>query len=270
MRAGPTILGMGLGSAVLGLALVAAPASVGNGVAFGFAPTVDAFPPAWSRPDVNAQAEPLDGAEVVRSRVLVQRAMAAYPGPVIAENLRRVFVFRTLTFYGLAYGGTNSNDTVYLTNQGPERGYTERYIIGSFHHEFSSILFRNYARHLDRRAWKAANRPGFAYGDGGAAALKAGRASTAYEPRFMADGFMCEYATASLEEDFNTLAEAVFMSGPELRARLDDYPRLRRKAILLGRFYVAVDPGFAAGPFGELARLDQTRPTATAAPRRPQ
>jgi len=209
----------------------------------------DMFPQSWKDSPINAKAKPLEPGEVGRSAKLVQSALAIYPPEVLKSDLRKVFVCRSIDFYGLTYGGTNSFDTVYLTNNGTGLGYTDSYITGSFHHEFSSILKRNHPTLLDERAWNGANPPEFKYGHGGTEALRMGQASTRLDVTLAGEGFVAQYAKASVEEDFNMVVEGLFSGNPEFWKMVDGHSRLKVKMALAVKFYKTLNPIFTESFF---------------------
>ena len=210
------------------------------------------FPAEWLRPGIDAIAVPLDPAEAVRSARLAQEAMALYPVGLLDANLRAVYFVRQMSFYGVRYAGTNSNDSVYITNRGADCGFTDSYVKGTFHHEFSSILLRNYHEKFDARAWAAANREPNAYGTNGLEAIKNGRADTVYRARYNAEGFLNQYATASIEEDFNTIAEGLFSGDPDFWRVVDNFPRVAQKERLAVKFYSSLDSRFTEEFFRSL------------------
>ena len=201
-----------------------------------------AFPADWLKAPVSATATLLESSEFTRSRRCVEIGMSRYSTPLLADDLRRVVMFRSISFYGLPFGGTNSNDTVYLTNDGAARGYTDRYITGAFHHEFSSILLRNHPGLLDQAAWNKAIPAGFHYRGTGTDALREGTSSTEYDPSLYSAGFLSQYSQASMEEDFNMLAEGMMTGDPELAKAAKRYPRIRAKLAVITEFYRALDP----------------------------
>lgn len=211
------------------------------------------FPASWVGGEVNAGMVPLDPAEHMRSVSLAQSAMALYPVELLRKNLKSVQFAKELRFYGLAYGGTNSGDAVYIANRGAAEGYTDAFLTSAFHHELSSILLRNYAAKFDAHQWASNNRPGVDYGAGGIEALKGGRAETAYKPKYNVDGFLNEYGKSSLEEDFNTFAEGLFGGDRAFWVIVDRYPRLEAKAKLAIAFYASLDPQFSEEFFRGLA-----------------
>jgi hypothetical protein len=72
------------------------------------------------------------------------KALKKYPTSALQKELKAVYFLKSMKFYNIGYGGTNSNDALYLTNNGEMLGYTELYLEQTFHHEFSSILYRNH------------------------------------------------------------------------------------------------------------------------------
>jgi hypothetical protein len=210
------------------------------------------FPAEWRTRQVNAQAEPLAPSEAERSIAIARRAMAKYPPELLARHLDGVFFASRLKFYGLSYGGTYSGNRLFLANRGSSQGFTDQYLEESFHHEFSSVLLANRPDALDSRAWRAAG--AMAYRSSGAEAIASGRASTRYSADLHEKGFLAEYATASLEEDFNMMAEGLFAGGPRFWQAVDTHPRLARKMRLAVQFYQRLSPGLTEARFRSFAR----------------
>lgn len=249
-------------SAVILATTLFAPASLSKpfptgrpGVDIDVATSPSMFPDSWTKAPINAKAVPLADEESDRSMGLVRKALANYPASLLQKELKKVYVCQSIQFYGLDYGGTNSTDTVYLTNQGPERGYTDAYIVGSFHHEFSSILLRNHYSSLDEKAWMKCNPADFQYGSGGTDALRSGRASTKFDPKLAEQGFLTQYSQASLEEDFNMTAEGLFSGQPAFWSIFDEHPRFRRKAKLVVSFYAILNGQFNEAYFRSLVPI---------------
>src|SRR5262245_35031945 len=109
----------------------------------GFTYSKKIFPESWRDAPINATGFQIDYNEIPRSKAIVARALAKYPESLFEINLKNLFFLKDMTFYDVGYGGTNSSDAIYLTNQGTLRGYTDKYLEQTFHHELSSILFRN-------------------------------------------------------------------------------------------------------------------------------
>jgi hypothetical protein len=202
------------------------------------------FPKHWYSPKIDATVEALSPGERSRIIAILNRAFSKYPDKVLRGHLDRVYAFRFMKFYGVAFGGTNFNNTVYISDDESSPSYTDHYIEGVFHHEFSSILKRDFPEYLNMNAWELINEPFFVYGSGGVYAIRTGDASLALDPSLFGSGFLTRYSQASAEEDFNVFSQHLFNSDPEFWGIIDNYPRLRRKAHLIIGFYQRIDPRF--------------------------
>ncbi|MFZ6010429.1 MAG: hypothetical protein ACOYXT_08760 [Bacteroidota bacterium] len=208
----------------------------------------DTFPSSWLSGEINGKASPLDSGEFERSRRIIVKALSKYPPAVIQKHLKKVHVVKHLEFYGQSYGGTNSTDAVYITNKGAAMGYTDFWIEQTFHQEFSSILFRNYSFLFDRKKWTSCNKD-ILYGTSGVDALKQGKTSLSFDLELNKKGILSEYGTASIEEDFNTFAENLFLSSTGFWEIVRTQKRIKKKAEQVMEFYRAIDNKFSEAYF---------------------
>jgi len=199
----------------------------------------ETFPDSWKTDEVNAKGVSLDTIEIERSMKIVKDALAKYPKDLIKSNLKKIYILKKIEFYGQEFGGTNSTDVVYIANGGEDLGYTNSYIEQTFHHEFSSILLRNYSNLLKREEWISIN--ALPYGDGGVQALKESKDSQDINPMLNSKGFISQYATSDLENDFNTFAENLFYPSDEFYNTVKNYPKIRQKLEFILEFYFALD-----------------------------
>ena len=125
-------------------------------------------------------------------------------------------------------------------------GYTDAYVEQTFHHEFSSILYRNYADHLDTAAWGKANVPGFDYNDpeNGVGAIRKNESSQELDTALCRKGFLTQYALSGLENDINTVAQNLFTPSQGFWSIVDNFPKINRKTYLLIQFYQKINPAF--------------------------
>lgn len=212
----------------------------------------DMFPYSWRGGDINGKARPLEEQEHERSMKLVKKAMDKYPDGFLEQYITRVYVLDYLEFYGLAFGGTNSDDVVYIVNQGKTMGYTDEYVEQTFHHEFSSILFRKNPDSFNRQGWIACNK-NFTYGTGGVDALRDNTSSTEMDTYYAEMGVLCQYATSDIEEDFNTFAEQLFCASEGFWELTNDFPLLNKKLKLIVQFYQKLDPLFTLQYFSKIS-----------------
>jgi len=207
------------------------------------------FPKNWYSKKINATAEPLDRSERRRMIDILDRAFNKYPDNVLKNNLDRVYALKMLKFYDIPFGGTNAGHTVYLSDNASNPNFTDSFIEGVFHHEFSSILLRSYPSFLDNRIWENANPPSFYYGNGGVNAIRNGEASLNFDPSLFERGFLTRYSESAIEEDINVFAQNLFTGGTSFWTIVDQNPRIRTKANLLISFYHHIDPVFTEDYF---------------------
>lgn len=200
----------------------------------------DIFPENWLTAKVNARAEPLAPDEQSRCREILNKVLAKYPGAVLRRHLRNVYVLGRMEYSGITAAGSNSGAAVYVVGH----KYSAAQIEDLFHAEFSSILLRNVPGYLDHAAWQRINPPGFAYLGSGVQAVREKKASLRTSNSAQEEGFMHDYAKASLEEDFNTFASRLMMGDPVLWSAMEKYPRLKAKADLTMAFYQKLDASF--------------------------
>ena len=222
-------------------------------IEFNYSPSI--FPAEWQQSPINAAGEMIDNLEVSRSLMVTVKALEKYPIEMLSLNLRAVFWLKKMSFYSVGYGGTNATYALYLTNDGERMGYTDNYLEQTFHHEFSSILFRNYPNLFDTISWKNANEKNFVYNDpeDGVGAIRNNASSQDLDTQICARGMLTQYAMSSIENDVNTFAQNLFAPSAGFWEIVDRYPRIKRKTRLLISFYNRINPVFNEYYFRKLA-----------------
>jgi hypothetical protein len=229
------------------LLLLSAPADTSiNGIKVEFTYTPSIFPTSWKVAPINARAENMPRYEIVRAREVITDALNKYPLPVLKQELSGVYFVRSMRFYDVAYGGTNSENAIYISNDGVKMGYTASYIEQTFHHEFSSILLRNHPTFLDTVEWKKANIPEFDYNDpeNGVGSIRKNQSSQELDTLLTQQGFLTQYSLSSIENDINTFAQNLFCPSPDFWPIVENYPRVKKKVKLLIAFYNQINPIF--------------------------
>jgi len=160
---------------------------------------------------------------------------------------------RSMSFFGLPYGGTNDGESIYIANDGPFMGFSDEFLDTTFHHELSSVLYYTFRSKFPDKAWRAINSKGFKYGESGELAIRAGKASIAYDPRLYPIGFLMQYSMASIEDDFNTMAEGLFRGGTAFWGAVKSSAKLKKKCDLAIGFYHSIDERFDEAYFRKLA-----------------
>jgi hypothetical protein len=194
------------------------------------------FPSRWRAPDVDVRATTPSQDAAAMGVAAIRDATSLYP-PQLLSELEHVYLVGELSFSGILAGGTNSANCLYLaTSIGGRRRSTEE-IKAAFHHEFSSILMRRHPSRLLEADWTACNTGRFAYLGNGVLASKQNRASMTIDPRLFESGFLCQYAQSSMENDFNCVAQELFLGSQRLWAASRDFDRIRCKVDRTIAFY---------------------------------
>jgi len=187
-------------------------------------------------------AEPIDTRVLARYPALLEKAFAKYPVSVIKEYLSAIYFAKALEYDGLRYGGTYDpfRKIVYLVNNGKK---SDELSIGTFHHEFSSILLKRNGFYLN--PWLEQNPEGFKYSMEKTCNIKEiygvsqeGKASD-YNL-----GFVDAYCRISFENDFNEYSRMIFMQPQKFKRIIAQYPHVRRKFEIWLDFYHMIDPIF--------------------------
>jgi len=208
--------------------------------------------------DLVITGRPIPIVEAGTARVVIERELERYPTGLIASNelsaravVSSVFVYRDLTVNGLQAGGTYiPPGLVYLAigtraSRGP---IWEEFIIRALHHEISSQLLFRYRSLFDEESFRGLLPDGFVYEDERPGAdtsdiqYDVNRVESLQD---LSDGFLTEFASRNMEQDFNTYAE-VLMWRPELLDQFDAQSRVARKAAIVREFYISIDGDFEA------------------------
>jgi hypothetical protein len=226
-----------------------------RGIRIGFSYSSTIFPSSWKSSPISAAGKPIATDEIARSKSIMARALAKYPVNALIKDLRVVYFVKSMTFYDVGYGGTNATDALYLSNNGSSQGYTDLYLEQTFHHEYSSILYRNHPSWFNEKGWLAANNPGFDYNDpeNGVGAIRKNQSSQDLDTALCNKGFLTQYSLSGIENDLNTFAQNLFSPSPGFWKIVDEYPRIARKLKLLIEFYNRLDPLFTEKYFRKLS-----------------
>jgi hypothetical protein len=218
-------------------------------ISFNYSNTI--FPDYWQEAPISAKAENIATIEMQRCINIVTTALSKYPLKVLHNELKVVYFLKSMQFYDLEYGGTNSDDALYITNDGVDSGYTDLYIEQTFHHEYSSILYRNHPAFFDESRWRSANFPGIGYTDpeNGVGAIRNDESSLEFDTVLCRKGFLTQYSLSGLENDINTFAENLFSPDEGFWKIVEQYPRISMKVKLLISFYNRIDARFTANYF---------------------
>jgi hypothetical protein len=227
-----------------------------------FAPDASAvLPELWTVYSEGVKARPMPAAQVQRSLEVLSKALDVYSEPFLQRFLKRIVLCHDLYLGPLQTAGTyhrlltGSNatmqGTLFLSSTGDDAVadllFTPASIAEAFHHELSSLVLLEGYRAADIEDWERQLPRGFTYGNNVIAeTLRAeeeeGEDVMAFSPRFLPDGFLTRYAKTDLENDFNTIASALFLGDPDFWQAFDRHPRIRAKARIALSIYSRYDP----------------------------
>lgn len=223
-----------------------------TGIEVSFVTDEAMFPESWRGGNTNGNAISLDKSEYERSKKIISLSLSKYPLKIIQKNLKKIYFLHHLDFYGVNYGGTNSTDVIYLTNQGVEKYYTDLYLEQIFHEEFSSILLRNYSSFISETKWTECASDSISYGGTGADAIRNGKAGEDFDSKINENGFLGEYATSNFENDINSFAKNIFCPKESFWELVENYERLQCKLKIIVEFYSWIDETFDEKYFKKL------------------
>jgi len=202
------------------------------------------FPERWLDSPIYAAAEPLLLSEVDRFYKILEREIKKYPQKLLKENIKNIFVMDRLTFHDTYVGGSYANKTIYITNPRILGQHSDLDVESTFHHELSSVFLLYHPGYFEKKKWLGINDEKFNYGKGGLEEIRNNKASRKFDAILNSQGFLHEYALSSLENDFNSFAESIFVGDTRFWDIVDKYPKIEMKLNILIDFYSKLDPIF--------------------------
>lgn len=199
----------------------------------------------WNKAPFNGEATQISDFELSRFIQLLPNILGKYPKSVISESIDRLAFSQELTFYGVPYGGTNLERTLYLTNKGRQAGFNDTYLQELFHHEMSSLLMNKFP--FNSKQWAGANPKKFQYKNETIEILNAVKNNSAAlgDRDLYRQGFLSKYAQSTLENDFNVYAENIFVHPETIQDLISQYPIINTKYQLVKDFYISINPDFS-------------------------
>lgn len=194
--------------------------------------------------NVDGKVTELDGLGLARLARLLPEILGHYPDELVGNNIDKLKLCRTLSFHDVGYGGTYHNRSLYMASEGKYGQYTDEYIRRIFHHEFSSVLMKNYSFPYDR--WMKANPEELVYLDANDQMLKSitsGRDLQSNESLYKL-GLIEQYGYSGLENDFNLYAEMLFVDPQKFKKLISQYPAIAKKYQVLKEFYISINDSF--------------------------
>jgi hypothetical protein len=206
------------------------------------------------------KARPMPAPRVQRSLTVLPEVLSHYSEPMLRRFLKRIVLCHDLylgplqaagTYYRAFMGNAGTMEgTLYLssTGDGPLADflYTPSLIAETVHHELSSLVLTEAYTVGDMEQWERLLPRGFTYRSDVVTETLSGEREdeeiTQLSPRYLSEGFLNRYARTDLENDFNTVAAALFSGDTKFWQAFDQHTRIRGKARIVLALYARYDP----------------------------
>ncbi len=198
-----------------------------------------------------AELFPASASSLPESLIGVEDALAAYPPGFVASQIKAIFIAGKMYFDDMSAGGTYRHSWIIVASTTDPMGEPnyESALYG-VHHELSSFIYRK--NMVIARFWGALMPKGWLVKN----TFKESLADN-NQPVDYINGFLNNYATTSVENDFNTYAEFVFARQDELIKLAKTYPLVAKKLRLFINAYATQSPAMAqmlnASPLAQVA-----------------
>ncbi|WP_426369921.1 hypothetical protein [Pseudocolwellia sp. HL-MZ7] len=166
----------------------------------------------------------------------VEDALIAYPDDFVSSQIDAIFIAGNMFFDGMQAGGTYQYSWIIVASTIDSSGESNyNSALYGVHHELSSFIYHKsfvitrFWGDLMPKNWEAKVTDKEALADN-------------YEPIDYENGFLNNYATTSVENDFNTYAEFVFARTDELIELAKQYPLVAKKLRLFINAYSRQSP----------------------------
>jgi Tol biopolymer transport system component len=111
------------------------------------------FPEQWLSRPIQARGLGLSRKELKRSIYNLDVAMSKYSILLLRENIKAIYLLRSLTLYGVAADATHSEDSIYIVNAGSKE-YTDEYLESLFHQAFSNLMLQKNDKGREPSRWQ--------------------------------------------------------------------------------------------------------------------
>lgn len=192
-----------------------------------YSPTSMSFEPGEPEPFERLQAR------------LRRHLISKYPVGLLMQDVRSAVICSHLRVFGVEAGGTWGPNIIlvsYATSWSPS---SDEHVQRTLDHEITNVLLNNHP--FPESRLRALSCDEIQYGEGGVAAIRAGRVGKESTPRLLSCGFVDEYASASYREDACTISWLVFSNPEQAWAWRKSYPRIWAKVMLFGEYLRSID-----------------------------
>jgi len=189
-----------------------------------------------------------------KAKAIANEFIKRYPQAVFDDCLKNVFIVDSCEKFGLKVGGTplQNESSIFVVYRDTTEKFSEQLLEGLVH-EFSHILHKKYTDFFKYQEWKKNDL--VKYGKGGYSAIKKGLVADTLDENYCKNGFLDEYSTSSIEEDFATFSEKLFLNDSIFLILPDKYPLIAQKKDLIIAFYHSINSTFTEVYFKSLKNV---------------
>ncbi len=187
---------------------------------------------------------PPSNAQFQQYAFIVRKALKKYPANLIAKHLSDIYIAGGYRESDGVITGMYEKDKVFLFFNHRDGDNSELFLEQTFHHEFSSILLKNYA--FPAFEWIKLNPEGFNYIITPSKINEYMNSITQYHPSALQleSGLVSSYGKVNPENDINTYVELIFTEADRMKFYIAKYPRVQKKFKMIKDFYLSISPGF--------------------------
>ena len=197
------------------------------------------FPSEWQSDKIQAKATI---AHNERSYALneLEKALGKYPKD-FDTRLKNVFLLGNFLYMGQKYPAAHSDENIYIGIR--HNNEVEK----SFHREFFEILLKNNGANFNSEEWKNLAVTNRKHDD----AYTTNNIFSAEQlnPLLFGEGFLSNYSLTGWENDVAVYAENLFAGGREFWKIVNQYPLIRKKTMLVIKFYHSLNPVYTENWF---------------------
>ena len=192
----------------------------------------------------NMQMEPTNIHGAYNAILGIKEGLSKYPPKLIKKNLSAVFISGRIKSDRVVAGGTVLGSWIYVSAGKNSKSIPPHTYAETLHHEFSSILKREY--NFPTIRWVLANKSGFKYPEEKKKIIKAASLESRADPKDAHEwhdaGFVHDYGMSSIVNDFNTYAELAMGNPEKLKLLSKQYPRIMLKTAIFVEYYEELAP----------------------------
>lgn len=175
---------------------------------------------------------------------ILKRALGKYPSDLIKNTLTKVYIGGPYSENDAVIVGMYEKTNIYLFYNHKWGDNTPLFLEQTFHHEFSSILVKQY--NFPAFDWLKLCPPTFSYIINPKKIDKYMNTVGSYAATesMLRDGVVSAYGMVNAENDINTYAETIFTQPEKMKEYIARYPVIAKKYKMLEKFYLDISPEF--------------------------